>query len=349
MAEKCSVCGEELPVKFYLLKDQVSGDKKAVCPDCAKLKTVCYLCGLPAPRERTELPDGRVLCSRDAAKVVLDEKEALHVCREVRGILSRLLFRSTTFPDTNVMIKLADRVNVLAMFRTPGHDLECPNVLGFYRSKTNRSAVQHEIYLLTGLPEASLKAVCAHEYAHAWVAENVSRARREAMSRDAEEGFCELLAFLVLQDQKESSEQAKLLGNAYTRGQVQYFIEAETRFGFGEVAQWMKYGTDAALSDDPMRLRRIRLPAASEPAVDWAVLSVPSPAPLQKLKLQAITWIPDRPSILINDQPLGVNDEARIRIGKTNVVIRCLAIREDSALVQFVDSGERRELRLTNW
>jgi hypothetical protein len=328
-----------------LLKDQVSGEKKAICADCAKLKTVCYLCGLPARKDHTELPDGRILCARDATQVVLDEKEALQICREVKKILGRLFFRSTTFPGTNVVFKLADRVNVLTMFRTPGHDLECPNVLGFYQAKTNRSALQHEIYLLTGLPAASLKAVCAHEYAHAWVRENVSRERREAMSRDAEEGFCELIAFLVLQDQKESAEQAKLLDNVYTRGQVHYFIEAETRFGFSEVAQWMRYGTEAALTDNPMCVRWIQPPTASKPGVDWTV----TPTPPERLKLQAITWIPTRPSILINNQMMVVDEEARIRVGKTNVVIRCLAIREDSALVQFVESGERRELRLTNW
>jgi hypothetical protein len=277
---------------------------------------------------------------------VLDEKEALQIFRDVKKILDRLFFRSTTFPGTNVIFKLADRVNLLAMFRTPGHDLECPNVWGFYQTKTNRGVLRHEIHLLTGLSEASLKAVSAHEYGHAWVRENVSAERKEALSHDAEEGFCELVAFLVLQDQKESAEQTKLLNNAYTRGQVHHFIEVETRFGFNEVVQWMKNGTDAALTDDPMRVRRIR-PTAGDDALAVAA-AVPS-APPAILKLQAITWIPTHPSILINNQTLGVDDQARIRIGKTNVVIRCLAIREDSALVQFVESGERRELRLKNW
>ena len=55
--------------------------------------------------------------------------------------------------------------------------------------------------LMTGLPLAELKATCAHEYSHAWVGENVPKERRARLGRDAEEGFCELVAYLLMDSQ----------------------------------------------------------------------------------------------------------------------------------------------------
>jgi hypothetical protein len=66
----------------------------------------------------------------------------------------------------------------------------------------------------------------------------------------------------------------------------------------------------------------------------------------ETLVLRAITWRPNRPSALINDQTFEVNEEGKVRMGKTNVVIRCVAIHEDLVLVEFVGSGQKQELRL---
>jgi hypothetical protein len=41
-----------------------------------------------------------------------------------------------------------------------------------------------------------------------------------------------------------------------------------------------------------------------------------------------------------------VNEEGKVRVGRTNVAIRCLAIRQDSVRIRIVGSGEERELRL---
>jgi len=40
-------------------------------------------------------------------------------------------------------------------------------------------------------------AVCAHEFGHAWVRENVPTSRD--MDRDAEEGLCELIAYRLVE------------------------------------------------------------------------------------------------------------------------------------------------------
>lgn len=41
-----------------------------------------------------------------------------------------------------------------------------------------------------------------------------------------------------------------------------------------------------------------------------------------------------------------VGELGKVRVAKTNILIRCLQIREDSARIQIIDSGEQRELWL---
>jgi len=48
---------------------------------------------------------------------------------------------------------------------------------------------------------------------------------------------------------------------------------------------------------------------------------------------------------IINDRTFGVNEQALVRMGKTNVSIRCLVIRQDAVRILVVGSGEERELR----
>ena len=62
--------------------------------------------------------------------------------------------------------------------------------------------------------------------------------------------------------------------------------------------------------------------------------------------LRGIYWAQERPAAIINNRTLGVNEEGKVRVGKTNLTIRCLAIRQDSVRIRMVGSGEERELRL---
>ena len=48
---------------------------------------------------------------------------------------------------------------------------------------------------------------------------------------------------------------------------------------------------------------------------------------------------------LINDRTFEVNEEGKVRVGRTNLLIRCLAIRGDSVRIRVLGSGEELELR----
>ena len=59
------------------------------------------------------------------------------------------------------------------------------------------------------------------------------------------------------------------------------------------------------------------------------------------LVLQGILWAQEHPAAIINNRTLGVNEEAKVRVGKTNVTIRCLAIQQDSVRIRLVGSGDQ--------
>jgi hypothetical protein len=52
------------------------------------------------------------------------------------------------------------------------------------------------------------------------------------------------------------------------------------------------------------------------------------------------------PSAIINGHTFMVNDVGPVRLGGTNVTIRCVAIQKDSVRIQEVASGQEQQLDL---
>src|SRR5438270_299791 len=101
----CAICGAPIIDVYYGLEDRVTLEKKHICKQCELSFPVCFVCGLPANTNSPgfmQLPDSRVLCSRDARIAVLNEEDGVRICREVRDGLDRLFSRFTSFPETNV-------------------------------------------------------------------------------------------------------------------------------------------------------------------------------------------------------------------------------------------------------
>jgi DNA-directed RNA polymerase subunit N (RpoN/RPB10) len=347
---RCAVCGVALSGTVYTYTDKVTNEKKQVCHDCSVLSEECFICGLPVKTDYKKLPDGRFLCQRDAKRAVLDEDEAKRVCGEAKEAIDRLFSRFLVFPTTNVDTAVVDRVNLQELFKYPGRDYQCPNVLGYIQSKTNAlGEIRHEISLLSGLPLAEFKAVVAHEYSHSWQFENVPAARKKTLGHDANEGFCELIAYLLMDSQSEAEQMKAIRANAYTRGQIDLFIEAERQFGLNQIIEWMKYGSDALLhADDLNRIRNIETPRAVVPSV--TILPTYRAKPVRTvpdaLVLRGISWAQDRPLAVINDRTFEIKEQGKVRVGKTNVMVRCLEIRTNSVLVQTQGSADKQELFL---
>ena len=347
-SDHCAICGALFTTRVYTVEDQVTGQKEQVCSDCITLRTVCFFCGLPAKTNYTELPDGRILCARDARTAVLNEDEAKRICRETKDSLDRLFSRFLDFPQTNVTIAIVDRVHLQELFKFAGHDYVCPNVWGYLETRTNRGHLEHKVSLLSGLPLASFRATVAHEYTHAWQNEHLSRKRKQNLSQDANEGFCELVSYRLMDSENEEGQKRLIKLNAYTRGQIHLFIEAEQTYGLNDIVDWMQYGTDDRLvAGELRRVRDVEVPhVAARSMMNSTTYGLKSADAPNELVLRGISWSPTKPVVIINNRTLGLNEQGKVRVGKTNVTIRCLAIHPDAVRIRLVGSGEERELRL---
>jgi hypothetical protein len=181
--------------------------------------------------------------------------------------------------------------------------------------------------------------------------------RHARIERDAEEGFCEMMGYLLMDSQSEEVEKKRVLSNSYTRGQVKLFIEAEQRYGFDDVLDWMRYGVTSRLEADHLdEIRDVKiLPNAGAtsyvpPALASGFIESRPPAPTpvsvpSVLKLQGIMQ-GNSPVAIINGHPFFLNDVNAVKIGGTNVTIRCVAIQNNSVRIENVASGKDQELVL---
>lgn len=347
-AQLCAVCNQQLAIEVYLSEDKVTNEQKRVCDQCILLRTSCYLCSLPVKNNMTQLDDGRVLCARDAKEVVLSEDEAKRDCADAKIELDRLFSRFTSFPSTNTSITIVDRTQMDQLVRTPGFDRQCPSVYGYIRSRVVAGGQwKHPISILSGLPKHRLMAVCAHEYGHAWMRENVPTTRD--MDRDTEEGLCELIAYRLMERFNQQVEMNGIKNNLYTRGQFALFLDADDTYGFYTVMQWMKWGTDSRLrEEEPDRIRKIdeKKPPAARPLHEIVPLVFEPPPVPDKPTLIGISGTGSRRLALINDRAFVANESGKVRVGKTNVVIHCLEIRDGSVIIKVDGSQEEQELSL---
>ena len=343
----CAVCNQPISDVIIFRTDKASGgNKKTLCLECSRLPRECYLCGMPVKKDFTELSDHRILCARDAKVVVLDEAEAVQIAKGAKDSLDRLLSRFITFTDM-VTLRLADRVDILDLFHVPGNDFDCPNVFGYTQRQTNHATnITYTVSLLSGLPAAQLRATAAHEWSHTWIMDHVGVGRQSQLERDAKEGFCELVAYLLVESRNEKAELGVIRSNAYTCGQLLLFIEAERRFGFNEIVDWIKFGVDPKLNADALeRVRVVELPGPTN-APGLTIGPPASVAPPVELTLQGITWSRTRPMVLINGRTFEVNEEAKVLVNSSNVLVRCESIREDAVVIRVGGTGEARTLKL---
>jgi hypothetical protein len=349
-ADVCAICGRPFVDIYYSIEDKVTLQKKHVCKECERTLQDCFVCGLPAGTNEAgfvQLPDRRVLCSRDARTAVLHEEEGVRICKEVHESLDRLFSRFTSFPDDNVTIEVMDRVSLQDIFKLLGNDYHCPNVWGMTQTETNRGHLQFRISLMTGLPLSWFQATCAHEFGHTWVAEHLSPERKARLDRDSEEGFCELVAFLFMESLHDHAQQALIQRNAYTRGQIDLFIDSCRSYGINEVLDWVQFGADGRLSAaDPEAVRKLALhPPSAHPALSLGRIETKVP-PGNELILRGIIWDKTRPLVIINDHTLGQNEAARLQLGSSNLLVRCVSITRDSVRLSFPELDKERILRL---
>lgn len=353
---KCHVCGKPIVGKFYQVEDRAHGGKVEVCEDCSNLDSRCFACSIPVPGTATKLTDGRFLCERDAKEAVQQEEEARKICLQTRDGLDMLFNRFLVFPATNILVNIVDRFTLESLFKSPGYGRRCTSVFGATSShKLGEDEHVHTISILSSLSRKRLEAVAAHEFAHTWLNENLSPERKNALAPETVEAFCELIAYQWTEIQRADFEKRTIKENPYAKGQLEAMQLAEARHGFNAVLEWLQSGDANKLeADDPDGIRSVRatatpakvLPVARAAAPTNAAPRPPTPLP-EKLVLKGITGGPGRRLAIINDRTFGVQDLARMRLAKTNLLIRCLEIRTNSVLIRLEDTGVKQVLVLT--
>jgi hypothetical protein len=349
----CDICGKVIDRTYYKFEDKAAGGAKIVCPDCEKLEARCFLCGLPVLENVVTLKDGRVMCARDYKAALHGDEEAKQACDETRDELNRKFSRFMTYPSQNVTVTIVDRFTLEGLFKTTEGFGHCVSVYGATQTREEGKGFAHSIDILSDLPKARLEAVCAHEYTHTWINENVGKLRRAVLAQEAVEGFCEFMAYKLMEAHSEAFEMETIRKNDYTRGQIAAFIEAEKVYGFNEILDWMKAGEDGKLDID--HLERIRAQSQTFAAsgaqetsqASLLVVPVAAPEPERKsLVLQGISGKGQRRFAIINDQTFALMEQGRVRLGETNVSIQCLDIRKNSVVIQTAGSAKRQELFL---
>jgi hypothetical protein len=257
-----------------------------------------------------------------------------------------------TMPGDDISLSIVDRFRLEDLFNAPGNESTCVSVYGATATHTlpNHKFV-HTVNILSNLPKDRLMAVCAHEYTHTWMGENVSRERQSSLDKNTLEAFCELVAYVYMDSRNEQTEIAHIKRNNYTRGQILVLIEAYNKYGFDTVMEWIKNGEDTKL--DLANLDRIRVlkdgvttPAPAVAALVYAPAPIaPAPAP-STLMLKSISGTQQHRFAMINNTTFEAMERGKVRLGQTNVTVRCLEIHNDSVLIQIDGSDEKKQLFL---
>lgn len=347
--QKCRVCDQPITGEFYLVTDKARGGKFDVCVNCINLQTRCFSCSLPVKTNFTTLADGRQLCTYCAKNAITDDEEARKVCWETRDALDRLFARFLTFPRTNLSVTFVDSFTLDSLFKSPGYAQQCTSVFGATRTMmVEGKRFIHAISVLNGLSQPQLEAVAAHEFAHAWLNENLSTNRWATLSKEAVEGFCELIAYDLMQERNYETEKNKIKESPYTVGQLDAFLASELFHGFNAVLDWVKAGESSKLDvADPDGIRMVReTPKTVSNSRPAYYTYAPTSAPPSTLSLKNISGSQSRRLAIINDRTFALGEQDRLPLATSSVVIRCLEIRSNSVLVQFEGTGAKQELFL---
>lgn len=338
----CDVCGQPSAGQMYWFTDRARSVRHLVCERCARLPTQCHTCGLPIFKGGVTFTDGRMLCEEDARTAVQDLGTAEGIYADVKRDLFAMLNDLGVLPDRNIKLQLVDQKELRRIFSSTPNAHPDLSLQGVTRTRRySKEGLEHEIYLCIGLSRARTAAVAAHEYTHAWIAENVPTERH--LEGDIVEAFCELVAYQLMQQRGEADEVRAILQNQYTRGKIDILVKATDHFRFHNVAKWMKSGLDSDLESSKVD----RVIALKDPPEErFTFLPVVHARAPQTLTLKGLSGSPRRRYALINDATLSEGEEGKVRLGETNVVLRCESIRDDAVTVRIKGSPSTIELKI---
>jgi len=164
---RCSACRKPIVGEYFRFQFA----EGMYCSDCMKNRPRCYTCGVPVGDRYWKFQDGRVICDRCDQRAVIDGNQVRRIMQEVEQSVVRLLGLKVEQPYTLHVEALNNESSLVIGAIKKTFSSNSPlngSELGLYKRVNDKS----DIYLLYGLPPEMLYETAAHEYAHAWQAEN---------------------------------------------------------------------------------------------------------------------------------------------------------------------------------
>ncbi len=232
-APRCLSCGTLIGERYY----EINGHGP-YCETCHATRQHCDVCGAPLDARAQRLPDGRAICGFCQPTAVLDADRANELWKWVGGVIESVLNLRLR---VGARFVLTDQAGVLRQLKKmkPQQTHESDHVLGVYV----RDGRQRTIYAQNGLPQILFIQVVAHEWAHAWQAENCPLVRDILIV----EGFAEWVAYKVLQGMQASKKMALMTARTDLYGEgLRLILTHEAREGTASVPRICSRATHEA-------------------------------------------------------------------------------------------------------
>ncbi len=215
---RCAVCDLALDTRTGPLYALGGAARRLYCPACWA-RPHCHACGRPVGAQFYRRPDGRVFCNGCHTTAVYDPGAAEQIYARIRRSVATVLGMELNIGAT---LHLVNRTQLAALRAGAGADLTPqssslrrkgestssntppfvggglgeqadggPDLVGLFVHAGRLRA----IYVEYGLPRIFFSEVLAHEYAHAWQAENAPL----LADPELREGFAEWVAYKTVE------------------------------------------------------------------------------------------------------------------------------------------------------
>ncbi|MFH1738931.1 MAG: protein DA1, partial [bacterium] len=211
---RCKACGKTIVGAYFTVKF-----KGEYCAECARSRPDCYACGAPVSNIYWKLPDGRFLCESCKNRSLFREDQVRTIMNEVVELAGTRLGLVVKRPWTLRLNKLNTNGQASVNAARQGLEVASPisgKEMGIYIERGD----YREIVLLYGIPISMIYETAAHEFTHAWQAENCP----PSQSLELREGFAQWVAAQILEVkgfnttlEKLQSRMDKPYGTGYQR------------------------------------------------------------------------------------------------------------------------------------
>lgn len=314
----CIVCGRgPLSGRIWL------HHRGSICDDCEKIKDRCSICGLPVRPDDGHIKtgDGRIICKFDKADVVLTVDQARDLFQRTREEVVDLYGRDFALKTSDVTVNLFDVDYWSEKGRSDGL-----HKFGFSHTRYDgNGGCTHEVILLSGRTREEMIAVAAHEYTHLWINEN--RPASHHIDGETVEAICELTAYKLMQQKRDTETQKGILENPYTNGKINDLVAAEREGGTDYILNWVKTGTASTIDGDA-NLAPLPAPSARAPFI-----AGPRPLP-GGLKFSGVMAFGKERLAVVNGVEFAAGDQKTVKLRDHSVQLRCVEIHDDEVRVE---------------